>query len=193
MLKLVAHIVVALSFWYGSGSLELSVGLRIAAVVLGAVAVHTLWEKFVFDPYLYLGALPVATDDPVMAKALDEARRTFPMFLKIYPEHVEHSMVRFAFETDGGETENLWGDLLEYTDTEAKVFVRTPQISHSGEFERTRTVPADKINDWQVEFSDGTLHGGYTNRALFTVYERERGPLPKQLREQLDRLMELDA
>ena len=49
------------------------------------------------------------------------------------------------------------------------------------------TVPIDSIVDWQVEFPDGTLRGGYSNLAFFKIYEREEGAMPPKFLEQVAR------
>ncbi len=36
-------------------------------------------------------------------------------------------------------------------------------------------IAVDTIDDWQIEQPDGSLLGGYTNQAMFKVYEREDG------------------
>ncbi len=101
-------------------------------------------------------------------------------------------MVRFCFETDTGTVEHLWGDLLEIDDEQATVYLRTPPVDHNVELDRTMTIKRDQINDWQLEFRDGTLRGGYTNRAMFKIYEREEGWIHPKLMVQIRRFKEVD-
>jgi len=190
--KTLLHIATAATLWFGLGFLDFHWGIRLAAMVGGAVVVHYVWEQFLYDPLLYLGAMSVANDDPLMLKAVDNANSTFLKFLEIYPEHKSDSMVRFRFETDTEAVENLWGDLLEINEHEATVYLRTPPIHHNGELERTMSIERNQINDWMVEFKDGTLRGGYSNRALFKIYEREEGWLHPKLLAHLDRFKEVD-
>ena len=160
-------------------------------VLVGALVVHFVWEQLLFDPFLYLGARPVDPQDPLMIAAKEKAISELPQFARLFEERPNDSMIKFAFETDKGETEFLWGDLLELSETKAKVFLRTPPIDHAGPLEREMTVPRDSIADWQVEFPDGTLRGGYSNLALFKIYEREEGTMHPKFLEQVERFKEL--
>ncbi len=76
MIKLVTHVVVATILWFGTGALGYHVALRLGALILGAVAVHFVWERLIFKPYAYLGARPVPADDPVMIEAFNQAKTT---------------------------------------------------------------------------------------------------------------------
>ena len=192
MLKLILQIAVAAALWFGLQFLNLGVPWRLVAIVLGAIVVHFVWERFIFNPYLYLGAMPVSDDDPIMQKAFAEAKSSVARFLELFPDHREDSMVKFRFTTNRGTAENLWADLLEVDGRKAKVFVRTPPVEHDGEFERSREIHIDDITDWQIEFPDGTIRGGYTSRALFKIYERQEGHLHPKFRAQWERFRELD-
>lgn len=192
MAKLILHLVVAGVLIAVCVVLDVGVAITVVSVLAGAVLVHFVWDRFVFNPYAYLGAMPVASDDPIMQKAIERAKQTLSEFWTMYPEHREDSMVKFRFTTDTGETENLWGDLLE-VDTDAgtaRVYVRTLPVSQTGEMESTQTVPFDQIVDWQVEMRDGSLRGGFTNLALFKIYERQEGHMHPAFLDQLGRFQD---
>lgn len=188
--KVLARVLIVAGLWLATGALTVSVPLRILLLGAGALVVHAVWERLFPGP-LYLGARAVAEDDPLMSSAIAEARRTLSLLRALYPEHREDTMVRYPFQTDAGTLEHLWGDLVELSDSTAKVFTRTPPISHEGPFERTMTVPVEALSDWQIEFRDGTLRGGFTNRAMFKIYEREQGHPHPQMKEQLARFRDV--
>lgn len=190
--KTILHIVVALTIWFGLSYFSLHWGIKLGAILAGALLVHFVWEALFRDPFLYLGAMPIDVNDPLMLQAVEKAKTTFAKFLEVYPDHKDDSTVRFRFETDTGTVENLWGDLLDINDESATVFLRTPPVDHNGELDRTMTVTHDQINDWQVEFRDGTLRGGYTNVAMLKIYERERGPLHSQVLAHFERFKDVD-
>lgn len=193
MLKTSLHVVVATALWFALSAFAIGIPWRIGAIILGAVSVHLFWEHFVFNPYLYLGAMPVSEDDQVMQKAREKAMQTLPFFLeKIFPEHRQDSMVKYRFKTSSGEVENLWADLLEVNGDMLKVYVRTPPVKHDEPMDRNQQVSRDDIVDWQAEYQDGTIRGGYTNRALFTIFEREEGYLHPKLRRQLARFRDVE-
>jgi uncharacterized protein YegJ (DUF2314 family) len=187
MPKLISHILLAVVLWLATGAFGAPLLVRLAAILVGAFIVHLTWEKFLGSPFEDLGAMPIADDDPLMLDAIERAKTRWPDFVAIYPEHRTDSMVKFRFLTDRGSTENLWGDLVELTPETATVYVRTPPIEHDGAIERTMPVPVSNIVDWQVEFTDGTLRGGYTNRALFKIFEREQGFMHPQFQAHVDR------
>jgi uncharacterized protein YegJ (DUF2314 family) len=188
MRKLIAHIVVALAIWGGLAAANVSVWVRLVAIVFGAMAVHWVFERFFADPFLYLGSMPVASDDPLMARARQQVKETWPQFLKLYPEHKEDSCVRFEFTSDTDQVEHLWGDALEISSDHVTVFVRTPPATQKEPLESQRmTIPIEKVTDWQIEFRDGTLRGGFSIRAMFKIFERSEGYLPREFKEQLDR------
>jgi uncharacterized protein YegJ (DUF2314 family) len=192
MAKLVLQLFVACALWFGLGALGAAAGWRIGAIVCGVIAVHQVWERFVFNPYLYLGAMPVSDDDPIMLQAREEGKKTLPQFLAIYPEHNQDSIVKFRFTTDTGRNEYLWADLMEVSEGKATVYVRTFPISNEGEFNRKQEIQLDEIVDWQVEYRDGSLRGGYTTRALMKIFERQEGYMHPKLRGQLERFKELE-
>jgi uncharacterized protein YegJ (DUF2314 family) len=186
------HLAVAAALWFGLGALEIAIPWRLGAIIAGAIAVHLIWEWWIHPPY-FSGVMPIHQDDPLIKAAVAEGRATFPRFLEsVYPDHRADSCVRFSFTTDTGTVENLWADLLELRGDRAVVFVRTLPIEHQGEFEPKMEIPVEQISDWQVEYRDGTLRGGFTNRATFKIVERANGYLPQDMKEQLTRFRDLE-
>jgi uncharacterized protein YegJ (DUF2314 family) len=157
------------------------------AIVAGAILVHVVWEKLFANPFLYLGARPISPDDPVMLDAKREAQASMPRLRELFPTHPKDTVVRFRLEPPGGQPEQVWGDLIELTATRAKVFLRTPPRQPMQIDERTMEISAEALDDWQIELPDGSLLGGYTNQAMFKIYEREEGRLHPAFREQIAR------
>ena len=98
MSKLVVQILIGQGVWFGLGSLEVHWGYRIFAILGARAFVHQVWIRLFPDPFLCLGAMPIAADDPLMVAAMERGRATLPKFLEIDPEHREDAMVRFRFE-----------------------------------------------------------------------------------------------
>jgi uncharacterized protein YegJ (DUF2314 family) len=187
MLKLILHIAVAAAVWFGLGHLDLSWIVRIVAVVAGAFGVHFLWERLANPPFLYLGARPFTPDDPLMVEALRKARESIELMRTLYPLHRQDTVVRFPLRVKSGEIEHVWGDLLEFGDDKARVFLRTPPTEEADLPSRTLEVPASEISDWQIEMRDGSLRGGFTNQAMFRIFEREEGAPHPAAKDQLPR------
>ena len=187
MLKLVAHIVVALVVIFVTRALGAPLGWRIASVVVGAFCVHWIWERMFSNPFLYLGARPIAPDDPILLDAKAKARESMARLYQLYPEHPKDTVVRFRLAVPNGADEFVWCDLLELTEQQAKVFLRTPPRQKVELAERTMNISSSSIDDWQMELRDGSLLGGFTNQAMFRVYEREEGHLHPAFKEQIAR------
>jgi uncharacterized protein YegJ (DUF2314 family) len=187
MLKLLAHIAVALVIWFALAFFGVGIAWRLAAIALGAVAIHQFWERVLFNPFLCLGAMPVSSDDPLMQEARRMAAASMPTLRRLFPEHPKDTSVRFGLRVKSGKIEHVWGDLLELADSTAKVFLRTPPTEEVEMSDRTMSIPVTDIDDWQIEFTDGTLRGGFTNRALFKIFEREQGYQHPKLDAQIQR------
>jgi hypothetical protein len=192
MPKLIAQVVVGLLVWNGVGWCGAGWLLQTLAVVIGVALVHLVWERYIFQPFDYLGVLPVADDDPIMLDALAAARETLPAFLRAFPRHQRDSMVKFRLTTPSGPRELVWADLLEVSGDTAKVYVRTPPVGDVADFQPEMTISVADVLDWQIESPDGTLRGGYTNRALFKIFERTEGYMHPKFLIHSQRFRELD-
>lgn len=191
MVRLIVQIVIGAIVWCVMRYFEFTPVASVIVVGVVVFVVMPIGLAVLFPPSLH-DIRPLDPNDPLMISAVEQARSTFAKFLEIYPEHRDDSVVRFSFEADQGVKEHLWGDLLEIDDTTAKVFVRTFPVHHDGPFERTMTIDQSLISDWQVEFRDGTLRGGYTNQASFKIKEREDGELHPTLAAQKQRFHDID-
>jgi hypothetical protein len=141
----------------------------------------------------HLGAFAIAHDDPLMVTALGEAKRTWSVFLCLYREYPQSTIVKFRLRTTAGEIENVWGDLLALDGDQAAVSLRTPPVGKTDVRDPRMAVPLSDVVDWQVMFADGTLRGGFTQQATFRIIERDRGRLPHKLAEQLARYRTLEV
>lgn len=193
MLKLLIQIAALVAVYIATSSLSWHWAYVGTAMILTLVVVHVVWERFVFQPFDYLGVMPVPEDDPIMNRAFDEARETLSTFIeKIYPDHREDSMVKFCYSNASGETEHLWGDLVEVESDALKVYVRTPPLEPSEDFDLNVTISRDDVVDWSVEFTDGSLRGGFTNRALFKIFERQEGYMHPKFQQHMSRFKDIE-
>jgi len=190
MIKTFIQISFAAGLWFGLGNAHW--GIKVGAILVGILVVHWIWERVFYSSLPPPGTMQIAKDDPLLLAAMEQGRATFGKFLEIYPQHKSDSAVRFAFETDAGTVESLWGDLLELDERNATVFLRTPPFEHKGKLEQKIVIDRDKIHDWQVAFRDGTSRGGFTIVAMFNIFEREQGDLPPQMRAQMQQFKEID-
>lgn len=162
------------------------------AMVGAAIAFHLALELPSSDSR-HLGAVPIATDDPLMVAALEQAQRTWGTFLRLYPDHRDTTIVKFRLRTKSGDIENVWGDLLELRGDQATVLLRTPPVGDSAPRDLRMTAPTSDLVDWQIMFPDSTLRGGFTQQATFRIIERDHGSLPPKLVEQLARYRDVES
>jgi uncharacterized protein YegJ (DUF2314 family) len=123
----------------------------------------------------------IAIDDPLMQLAMKRARLELPLLRQLFKTHPRDTSVKFAFLTDTGETEHLWGELLELQEETFKARVNTPPVTHKGKFEKAQQHPVSAIEDWQVEQRDGRIRGGFGYQVLFYRTKEKLGRLPEEL------------
>lgn len=192
MLKLIVQILFAQLVWHGLAWLGAGWPIRVVGILLGFYLVHRFWERFIFRPFDYLGVMPVAEDDPLMLDAFAKAQATIPAFLRAFPQHKKDCVVKFRLSMPSGPVELVWADVIDITDGYAEVYVRTPPMECPPDFEPRRKVPVSDIVDWQIEFPDGTLRGGYTNQALCKIFERTEGYMHPKIQVHLQRFRDLE-
>lgn len=185
------HIVVAVAIIAAGRTLDWPWWGVIPAVFVAALAVQLAFIRL--TPLSgHLGAVPIATTDPLMVAAVEHARGTWGTFLRLYPDHRETSIVKFRLRTKSDEIENVWGDLLEVNGDQLTVYLRTPPVSDPGVRDVRLTVAVADVVDWQIMFPDSTLRGGFTQQATFRILERDQGRLSAKYAEQLARYRELE-
>jgi hypothetical protein len=192
MRKLIAQVLTAAVIVSVLVALHAHWMLIVVVAVAGFAAVHIIWERFVFKPFDYLGVMPVHKDDPLIIEAERKARETRDhFFTKLYPEHKEDSMVKVAYVNADGETEKIWGDLVDVAEEDVEIFIRTPPIKPKPDCQQRMRFPRSAIVDWSVEFRDGTLRGGFSNLALFKIFERQEGYMHPAFKKHVDRFKDI--
>jgi uncharacterized protein YegJ (DUF2314 family) len=156
--------------------------LVIAGVVSVAVAawLFARWRS----PRPEYAPLETDPNDPLMLDALAKAIATRSKFLSLARHHKESAVVKLRFVSNTNQVEHLWAEVLEVlSDTELGVRLVTPPVSHRGELDRLFRCNIDEVEDWQVTDSQGKVHGGFTQRAMFAIARRDGIKLPEKLLE----------
>lgn len=174
---------VACLLFFGLAIFDLGWGWRALAAFASLILTHHIWEAYSARTRDYLGPMLIADDDPIMLRAMETGTATVGRLLELFPRNRSSSMVRFRFVTDAGNTEHVWGNLIEVEGKNVVVELCSHPMEHSADLKDPRmTVAISQIDDWQIEFPDGTIRGGFTNLALFQIFERDRGFLPSGVR-----------
>lgn len=149
------------------------------AALLSATAAWVRWRA----SHTAIRPLEIADDDPLMAEAIAEARRTVDRLRELAPRYPLAAHVKIRFASASGNTEYLWAELRALREQDMEVFLVNLPVTHSEKVERLRTVPLDDLADWQVEKEDGRFEGGGTMRVLFTRAREQWGALPSEMSE----------
>lgn len=121
-------------------------------------------------------------DDPLMLAAREMARHTLPEFALLFRMFPNKARLRIRFTVDDGVVESLWAEAVEEKDVDAYTVRLLNSASARGAAPRLLTTcTAEEIEDWQVTDDKGTVHGGFTQRAMFTVARRDSIKLSPKL------------
>jgi len=142
-----------------------------------------LFGRFSLRPTIDDSITPIANDDPLWVAALQKARDTLPLLRELHLKHKGEIAVKFPFRTDKGETEHLWGRLLDLRDRDMWLTVLTPPVAHEGIGPEHVKVPVTDLEDWQLDLPDGKIRGGFSTKAQMQIYRRDRRVLPPQIRD----------
>ena len=128
--------------------------------------------------------MPLGTDpdDPLMLAAMETAQATLERFRALHARWPEDAFVKLRFVSSAGEVEHLAAHVEAWEGDRLTVLLVTPPVTHTGRLERKREIGLDEIEDWQVTEPGGTIHGGFTQRAMFDIARREGVELPAELR-----------
>lgn len=120
----------------------------------------------------------VADDDPVMTKAIADARASVSDFIAVLesPQPGRQGMaVKVKFE-EGDVSEHIWLSQVTHADG---VFTGTidnvPEGISSVAYGDRHEVPAEEVTDWMY-LENGKLKGGYTIRALIELTPPDQRP-----------------
>lgn len=110
------------------------------------------------------GWAPVSDDDPQIVAARQEARDSYPEFLKLLK--ARRGMTVYTVEVqyeDGVEIENLELDVLKADENEITGrivgYPRKVKLQNGA----TVTVPVANLFDWRVESPEGEVKGGFVS------------------------------
>jgi uncharacterized protein YegJ (DUF2314 family) len=129
--------------------------------------------------------LSTSPDDPLMVEALAKAKESLGEFRRLLKEPKQDALIKVRFVSSSNGVEHLWAEVLEVLgENELGVRLITPPVTHSGQLDRLWRCSFEDIEDWQVRDSNGRVHGGFSQRAMFAIARREGVKLPKKLLEQ---------
>jgi uncharacterized protein YegJ (DUF2314 family) len=154
-------------------------------IILFVALCVALWLLLMWrNPKPDFAPLETKPDDPLLMKAMDDARKSLSEFRALLSEPRESALIKLHFVSSTNQVEHLWAEVVEVINPqELGVRLVTPPVTHSGELDRLHRCKFEDIEDWQVRDSNGKVHGGFTQRAMFAIAKRDGIKLPKKLAE----------
>ena len=158
------------------------IGRTLRAVLLGAAvlgATPTLGACS--DPE---DLVHTTDDDAAVNGAIQEARRTLPVFWEKYEAQAagyDAFALKVGLDADGGGVEHIW--VSDITREGDKVFghVANDPVDIATLSNRDRVeVEIQRVSDWQYT-RDGKLYGHFTTRALFPKANPEQRAMAAEL------------
>jgi uncharacterized protein YegJ (DUF2314 family) len=128
--------------------------------------------------------LNTSPDDPLMIEALEKATRSLAEFQALVAAPNQHAFIKLRFVSSSEQVEYLWAEVVEVlSNDEFDVRLVTPPVTHSGSLDRLWRCTPEDIVDWQVRDTNGKIHGGFSQRAMFAIARRDGVKLPRRLLE----------
>lgn len=138
--------------------------------------------------------MPLLTkpDDPLLKSASQQAQETLSHFFDLYKKFPEDALVKLHFVSNTDQVEYLWAEVVEQdNDQQLQVRLVTPPVTHKGELDRLYTCEMKDIEDWAIKDDENRIYGGFTERAMFEIAERDGIKLPKKLLERKSQYRDL--
>lgn len=153
------------------------------------VAMHGISRAFPGQP----PPLPIATGDPIMAAAMERARREFRRFARGLAEGRREALVKYAMKTGYGDNEHVWAIAHTLEGDEIVTSLASQPVGADADtsLERRRIKKAD-VEDWLLIDADGRIEGGFTQIAMAKIYKRDEGYVPYAIRKSLTDMTDLD-
>jgi uncharacterized protein YegJ (DUF2314 family) len=164
-----------------ASNMRIDPGVIVAVILVVAVWAFVRWRS----PRPDFAPLLTSPDDPLMVEALEKARTSLGEFMSLARGENQGALVKLYFVSNSEQVEHLWAELLSVvSDDELQVRLVTPPVTHSGELDRLYTCKVADVEDWQVRDAAGKVHGGFTQRAMFAIAQRDGVKLPRRLLQQ---------
>ncbi|KZN45494.1 DUF2314 domain-containing protein [Pseudoalteromonas luteoviolacea] len=161
-------------------------GLLIVAVLLG------LWLHYRYSSSSEMfPPLETDPDDPLLLEAVELAKESIDEFKTLFLKYPKDAFVKLGFESDHGVVEHLGAHVETIKGDEVSVFLVTPPITHSKKMAHNFVCQLDDIEDWQITDDMGNIYGGFIQRAMFTIAQRDGIDLPPELNAMKEKYLDL--
>jgi hypothetical protein len=130
-----------------------------------------------------LPPLQTEPNDPLLLEARTQAKTSLPRFRELLKQYPNNAGIKLRFVSNSNQIEYLWAEVLEAREGEYRIHLETLPVTHSGRLDRLYTCKEEDIDDWLVTDDTGSIHGGFSQRAMFKIARRDGVKLSKRLLE----------
>ena len=123
----------------------------------------------------------IDTSQPAWVEAVAKARAAVPTLRELFAQRETPVDVKYALQNSAGDTEHVWGELLELADDEFSADLRTPFIRGRLVSSPPFRLPLSALEDWQAELPDGRIRGGFTTQLEIALARRAGRHVPDHI------------
>jgi|SRR5688572_24881095 len=123
----------------------------------------------------------IDTSQPAWIDAVARARAAVPVLRELFAAREAPVDVKYALQNSAGDTEHVWGELLELADDEFCANLRTPLLRGRLVSSPPFRLPLSALEDWQAELPDGRIRGGFTTQLEIALARRDGRHIPDHI------------
>jgi len=127
---------------------------------------------------------------PPWSDAVAKAKQTIPTLRELFPAHRGSVGVKYPLRTSRGETEHVWGQLLELGPQTFVAGLDAPLLRGKPDGEPPFTISLTELEDWLLEMPDGAIRGGYTTRLEIKLARESGRPVPDHMQNMESRFVD---
>lgn len=166
---------------------KIFIAVSMVFILLVGMAMYSAWFKkekdnaniSVLDP-----------NDPLLLKAKEQATATIDTLQMLFPDHQEHSYIRFPYKFKDAEI-HLWATLKDIAPDHADATIEPgPYAPGFIQGNEDIQLAISRVEDWLVEMEDGSIRGGFTTQALLLSQMKQPGANTDSLQQLLDQFVD---
>lgn len=158
-------------------------------LLLGLCVVANGWGRMMPVEYS-----PIFLDpsEPDVQAAIARARAELERFRDGVKYNQKEAKARFCLPTADGHNEHIWGAVHKIVGNKALVSIPVEPGKRASLTDPRSEISLDELEDWMLIDSYGQTEGGYTHVAMARKYLRYKGYIPRGLRLQLAKFVDVD-
>jgi hypothetical protein len=116
-------------------------------------------------------------DQPLLAAATQRAQESLDRFRELIAARAGTPIAKFPYKTAEGSTEYLWAIVLECDSESMAIRYESAPVTQS-QMPGAEKRPISELADWAVILDGGKIAGGFSQRAMLSMWRQEH-PYPR--------------